>query len=103
VANTDQQAKGTELDAVAQVRITHALGLHARPAAQIARLVSGFQAKVSMTKVSDGVSADCSSVLSMLVLAAGNGTELTIAGEGPDAVAAVQCLVRFFQDGFEEE
>jgi len=103
VENTEQQRDSGTGCVVAEVRISHSLGLHARPAAQIARLVSGFQAKVSMTKLSDGLSADCSSVLSMLVLAAGNGTKLSIAGEGPDAAAAVECLVRFFQDGFDED
>lgn len=84
------------------VVIRHEQGLHARPAAQLARIASRYQANTTLIKDSDGSEADCRSVLSLLVLAAGNGSHLTVRGDGPDAAEAVQAVVEFFASGFDQ-
>ncbi|KGM12844.1 dihydroxyacetone kinase phosphoryl donor subunit DhaM [Cellulomonas bogoriensis] len=66
-------------------------GLHARPAALLARAVGATGVPVTV----DGVNA--ASVLALMKLGARDGQELTVAGEGPgagEAVAAVAELVR---------
>jgi phosphocarrier protein HPr len=78
------------------------LGLHARAAAKLVRLASGFQSDVVLRRLDGGVSADAKSILSVLMLAAGRGTELQASVEGVDEEAAVNAIERLFADGFGE-
>jgi phosphocarrier protein len=66
------------------------LGLHARPASQFVALAGRFQSEVSVGRDQEWV--DGRSVLSLLSLAAGNGTRLRIRAVGVDAVEAVLAL-----------
>jgi len=66
------------------------LGLHARPAGRFVSLAGGFTAEIQVGRGNDWVSGK--SVLSLLSLAAGPGTELRIRAAGPDAQAAVEAL-----------
>lgn len=77
------------------------LGLHARAAARLVRVASTFESKLLLER-SDGVSADAKSILSVLMLAAAQGTELRAFAEGDDEEAAMNALGTFFSDGFGE-
>ena len=66
------------------------LGLHARPASQFVALAGRFQSVVTVGRDQEWV--DGRSVLSLLSLAAGNGTRLRIRAVGVDAVEAVLAL-----------
>jgi phosphocarrier protein HPr len=82
------------------------LGLHARAAAKLVRLASGFQSQVRLWRV-DGpggieVSADAKSILSVLMLAATQGIELHASAEGADEEAAMNAVVQLFAEGFGE-
>jgi len=66
------------------------LGLHARPASQFVALAGRFQSEVTVGRDHEWV--DGRSVLSLLSLAAGNGTRLRIRAVGEDAVEAVLAL-----------
>jgi phosphocarrier protein len=72
------------------------LGLHARPAGRFVSLAGGFTAEILVGRGADWVSGK--SVLSLLSLAAGPGTELRIRAVGPDARAAVEALGRVLED-----
>ena len=72
------------------------LGLHARPAGQFVSLAGRFKSKVSVGRGDEWV--DGRSVLSLLSLAAGNGTKLRIRAEGVDAVAAVKALGQLLEN-----
>ena len=70
------------------------LGLHARAAAKFVHAAASFESKISITK--DGDEVDGKSILGLLLLAAGKGTELLVRVEGPDeekAFAALRDLV----------
>jgi phosphotransferase system HPr (HPr) family protein len=82
--------------------VTARLGLHARAAAKLVRLASGFHSKVELRRVDSGVSADAKSILSVLMLAASRGTELHASVEGADEEAALTAIDRLFNDGFGE-
>ncbi|MEK8225087.1 HPr family phosphocarrier protein [Oerskovia sp. M15] len=69
------------------VTLRNPLGLHARPAAILARLVAGYDAKVTI----NGVNA--ASVLEMMKLGATGGRELVIAADGPQASEARDAAV----------
>jgi phosphocarrier protein HPr len=82
------------------------LGLHARAAAKLVRVASGFQSRVLLRRL-DGsgganVSADAKSILSVLMLAASCGTELQASAEGIDEEAAMNAVAQLFADGFGE-
>ncbi|MFE6235280.1 dihydroxyacetone kinase phosphoryl donor subunit DhaM [Cellulosimicrobium sp. NPDC057862] len=80
----------------AVVTLRNPLGLHARPAAVLARLVAGFDATVAI----DGVNG--ASVLELMKLGATGGQELTVTGEGPQAADAVAAVVEAVEGGFGE-
>lgn len=76
-------------------------GLHARAAARLAKLASGFDAEILVAKGGQSVSA--SSVMGMLMLAAGPGSRIIITASGREAAEAVRVLCDIVQAKFEEE
>ena len=77
------------------------LGLHARPAGQFVVLASHFECEIQVGRGDEWV--DGRSILSLLSLAAGSGTSLTIRAEGPDAAEAVEALGRLLESGGEPD
>ena len=84
------------------VTIINRLGLHARAAAQLVRLASGFQSKIKLTRTDNSVIADAKSILSVLTLAASKGIELQIEIEGEDEESAFRAVQEMFMNGFGE-
>lgn len=66
------------------------LGLHARPAGRFVAAVADFQSEISIGKNDEWVNGG--SVLSILSLAAAQGTVLRIRARGDDAERAVSAL-----------
>lgn len=82
------------LRAVAVLR--NPLGLHARPAAVVARMLAAYDAKVRVN------GANAASVLELMKLGAKQGVELQIESEGPQAAQARDALVAAVEGGFGE-
>ena len=84
-------------------------GLHARAAAKLVNLASGFQAELTIVRLprvgagSKTEKAGATSILSLLMLAAERGVEVEVQGEGIDAEKAVQAIVALIERRFEEE
>lgn len=86
-----------------EVTVLSAMGLHARPAAQIAGMTAQSGVKVQLTVAGDpSRSADGSSVLEMLILAAVKGTVLKIEAEGDGAEKLLSELSGYFSRNFDE-
>ena len=85
-----------------KVTVGNAMGLHARPAAQLVHVAGKFKSSLSIRKPGAGFSADCRSVLSLLMLAASCGTELEICASGCDAREALDAIVACFAQKFNE-
>jgi phosphocarrier protein HPr len=85
-----------------RVIIINRLGLHARAAAQLVRLASGFQSKIKLSRTDNAVTADAKSILSVLTLAAAKGVDLEIEIEGSDELAAFEAVQDIFKNGFGE-
>lgn len=83
-----------------RVTIINRLGLHARAAAKFVQLASRFQASVRVTNGT--TTMDGKSILGLLLLAAAQGTAITIETDGRDADAALESLVALVAAGFEE-
>lgn len=86
----------TEAEVSARVTLRNPLGLHARTAAQVARLVADTGVPVTL----DGV--DGASVLALMSMGATGGRELLVAGSGDGAQAAVDAVVALVETGFGE-
>lgn len=82
----------------ATVTILDDYGLHARPAANLAKTAQNFNSEIRL--ISGEHSADAKSILDILALAAGRDTELVLECCGEDAAQAGEALLRLFQAKF---
>jgi phosphocarrier protein HPr len=90
--------------ATKDVVVKNTLGLHARPAMQFVDLANQFASNITVLKGGDEPEeADGKSVMQMIILAATEGTPLTIKADGDDADDAVQKLYELFESKFGEE
>jgi phosphocarrier protein len=90
---------GQLLEAV--VRVRNVKGLHARASAKFVRLAETFDADVVVTR--DDQSVGGTSIMGLLMLAAGPGTDLKLTTSGPEAQAALAALVELITNGFGED
>jgi len=80
--------------------ISNRLGLHARAAAKFVQAASLYKARISIAR--DGQAVDGKSILGILMLAAAQGSRLTLRVEGPDEAEAVGALVNLVDGKFGE-
>ena len=83
-----------------QATIVNQRGLHARAAAKFVRMAEAFSARVEVER--DDVTVAGTSILGLMLLAAGAGTVLTLRAEGDDAEAALDALCGLIKRGFDE-
>ncbi|RMH15931.1 MAG: HPr family phosphocarrier protein [Gemmatimonadetes bacterium] len=84
-----------------QVQVVNPQGFHARPAAEFVKLASRFASDVWIAK--DGLEVNGKSIMGVLMLAAEQGSTLTIRADGEDATEAVDQLCALVASGFQEE
>lgn len=82
------------------VIISNKLGLHARAAAKLVAVASGYQSEIQIHKAQKNVNAK--SIMAVLMLAASKGTELKVTTEGDDASDALDAIVHLIEDKFGE-
>ena len=83
-----------------ETRIVNPLGLHARPAAQLVKLASGFESEIELVK--DGMPVNGKSIMGVMMLAAECGSSIFIKTDGEDAEACMEALLALVADGFHE-
>ena len=83
-----------------QITIINRLGLHARAASKFVSAAKGFSSKITLSKNAEQV--DGKSIMSVMLLAASQGTVLTLVTEGEDEIAAFECLEFLIADRFGE-
>lgn len=83
------------------VTICNRKGLHARASAKFVKCAEEFDAEVRVTR--DGQSVGGTSIMGLMMLAAGPGTSILIEAKGADASAALIALVALVEDGFGED
>lgn len=81
--------------------IVNQRGLHARAAARFVREAERFDATVEVTNGDTTVTG--TSIMGLMMLAAGTGTEIRLVARGVEAAAALDALVRLVADGFDED
>jgi phosphocarrier protein len=82
------------------VTIVNPLGLHARAAARFVHAASGFHARITVGKGNRKM--DGKSIMGLLLLAASQGSVLTLSADGPDETEAIAALCGLVERGFDE-
>jgi phosphocarrier protein HPr len=85
----------------ATVTIRNRKGLHARASAKFVKCAESFEATVRVTR--DGQTVGGSSIMGLMMLAAGPGSSIDIEAEGPQAPEAIEALVALVESGFGED
>ncbi len=75
-------------------------GLHARAAAKFVKLAAEFDAAVTVRR--NGQSVSGSSIMGLMMLAAGPGSEIELEAEGDQAAEALDAICDLIQRKFEE-
>lgn len=81
-------------------QIINKLGLHARAAAKMVETASAFDCDVHIEK--DGRRVNAKSILGVMMLAAAQGTTVTIDTEGNDEEAAMEAMIALVKNRFGE-
>jgi len=81
--------------------ISNKLGLHARPSAQLTQTASRFASEIHISRADRRVNAK--SIMGVMMLAAGQGSTVTVEAEGEDAEQAVEAIGQLIADGFGED
>jgi phosphocarrier protein len=80
--------------------IVNKLGLHARAAAKLTHVAGEFQCEIWLSR--SGRRVNAKSIMGVMMLAAGKGSEVLIEAEGADADAALAALGALIADRFGE-
>ena len=78
------------------ITITNKLGLHARASAKLTKLAGGFQSEVHLSR--NGRRVNAKSIMGVMMLAAGLGSDVELETEGADEQAAMDAI-RALVDG----
>jgi phosphocarrier protein len=82
------------------VTIVNRQGLHARPAAEIVKIASKYQAEVTLVR--DDLEVNGKSIMGVMMLAAECGATIVLRAAGPDAEQAVEALASLVATKFGE-
>ena len=83
-----------------KIIISNKLGLHARAAAKFVRIASGFQSEIMIHLGDHKISGK--SIMGIMMLAAGKGTEISLVTIGPDEDEAMTALENLIINKFGE-
>tara|TARA_R110001606_G_scaffold100820_4_gene221530 strand:- start:726 stop:1001 length:276 start_codon:yes stop_codon:yes gene_type:complete len=84
-----------------RVTICNNRGLHARAAAKFVELAQGYDAVIHVSRDGETVNAD--SIMELLMLAAGKGSEIGIEASGAQAAEVADALAELVEAGFHED
>jgi len=84
----------------ADLTIVNKLGLHARAAAKLTQVASGFKSEVWLSR--NGRRVNAKSIMGVMMLAAGKGALVNVEAVGADAEAALSAIRQLIADKFGE-
>jgi len=82
------------------IAIQNKLGLHARASARLAVTASAYGCDVFITK--DGIEVNGKSIMGIMMLAAGKGSQITVRTEGDQEDTALTAIVQLINECFGE-
>jgi phosphocarrier protein HPr len=101
VTPADGPAGDSAARVVREVEIINKLGLHARAAMKFVQTAEQFDAAITVSRGEE--SADGTSILDLLMFAAGPGSTITISATGREAAAALDALSALVANRFGED
>jgi phosphocarrier protein len=84
-----------------ELLIVNKRGLHARASAKFVQMVERFNAEIWVTRGSETVGG--TSIMGLMMLAAGPGTTVTVSAIGPESQAALDAIAELVASKFNEE
>lgn len=91
-----------ETETVKVLSVQNKMGIHARPAAMIVRISNKYPS-TELWVEKDGEEVNGKSIMSLMMLAAGKGSELKFMAQGEDAPAMLDEIEGLFNRKFDEE
>ncbi|WP_028311875.1 HPr family phosphocarrier protein [Derxia gummosa] len=86
--------------ATATIIIPNKLGLHARASAKFTQTAGKFRSEITIAR--NGRAVNGKSIMGVMMLAAGMGTEVVLEAKGADEAEALAALVALIEDKFGE-
>jgi len=83
-----------------QTEVINRLGLHARASAKLVKSAGRYTSSIQIG--TDSETVDGKSIMGLMMLAATQGTTMTITIEGEDAESAMHDIVSLFENRFDE-
>lgn len=84
-----------------ELLIRNKKGLHARASAKFVQCAEKFDAEIRVTR--DGQTVGGTSIMGLMMLAAGQGTTILVDADGPEAAAALDAIAALVADRFGED
>ena len=84
-----------------RVEIINARGLHARASAKFVKTAAQFDAEVKVIR--DVHAGDAQSIMGLMMLGAGPGSQIEIAAQGPERAVALEALTNLVAERFDED
>ncbi len=83
-----------------EIPVVNKLGLHARAAAKLVQLLSGYRSEAAISV--KGRTVNAKSIMGVMLLAAAKGTTVTLHLEGEDETEALRAAEELFARCFDE-
>lgn len=83
------------------IPVINRLGLHARASAKLVQLLASFKSQATL--IGGGREVNAKSIMGVLLLAAGQGSSVTLRLDGPDEHEAMSAAEALFARRFDEE
>lgn len=83
-----------------KILISNRLGLHARASAKLTKLAGGFQSEIHLSR--NGRRVNAKSIMGVMMLAAGMGSEVEVEIDGVDEAVAMEALSSLVSGKFGE-
>ena len=100
---TEQSDTTTETAATAEVVMTHAAGLHARPSVKFTKLAKSFTCSIELATSPSGPWIDAKSIVKVMAMRAPKGTLVHLRAKGGEAKAAIEALKALIERRFDED
>ncbi len=84
-----------------EIEIINRLGLHARAAAKLVTTAERYSSCLNVSR--DGQKVSACSIMGLMMLGAGQGSQLELQADGWDAKEALEALVALVESGFHEQ
>ncbi|MFP7722064.1 HPr family phosphocarrier protein [Lysobacter sp. A3-1-A15] len=84
-----------------ELTVSNRLGLHARATAKLVQLLSGYKSNATLT--AKGREVNAKSIMGVMLLAAGQGTQVKLRVDGEDEATVAEMVSELFDRRFDED